>query len=221
MEAGEIDRQIRNLPARFRPVVASSHPSDALFLGTVAHGAARGLDVEQLEFTTHPGAVLVTNRRGETLLHLSADRARTLGAWQMRRLGDQRPRGNAPAFCRSGEGHPVRGREWCLDKGFGLGSRSGTIWSRTHINDLVLLRPVEPARLARDGLLDLLGDVVFNRLAVHALALGYSEPLHGTWVTEPAPLQILRVHAGDVAVAEFVDLNRDGRVDVLYVVQPY
>jgi hypothetical protein len=33
-----------------------------------------------------------------------------------------RGRGNAPAFCRSGEGHPVHGRQWCRDKGFGLGS---------------------------------------------------------------------------------------------------
>jgi hypothetical protein len=221
MQAGEIDRQIRNLPARFRPVTTSRRPSDALFLGTVAHGAARGLDVEQLAFITHPGAMLVTNWRGETLLNLSDDRARALGAWQMRRLGDQRPRGNAPAFCRSGEGHPVWGREWCLDRGFGLGSRSGTIWSRSRVNDIVFLRSVEPDRLARARLLDLLGDVVFNRLAVHALALGYAEPLHGTWVAEPAAPQILRVYSGDVAVAELVDLNRDNRVNVLYVVQPY
>ena len=27
----------------------------------------------------------------------------------------------SPSFCRSGAGHPVHGRSWCLDKGFGLG----------------------------------------------------------------------------------------------------
>jgi hypothetical protein len=27
----------------------------------------------------------------------------------------------SPAFCRSGAGHPVHGRSWCIDKGFGLG----------------------------------------------------------------------------------------------------
>lgn len=32
-------------------------------------------------------------------------------------------RGQGPAFCRSGAGHPVHGRVWCLDKGFGLGNR--------------------------------------------------------------------------------------------------
>lgn len=29
--------------------------------------------------------------------------------------------GKGPAFCRNGEGHPVHGRQWCRDKGFGLG----------------------------------------------------------------------------------------------------
>lgn len=32
-------------------------------------------------------------------------------------------RGRGPAFCRSGAGHPVFGRRWCLEKGFGLGAR--------------------------------------------------------------------------------------------------
>lgn len=32
-------------------------------------------------------------------------------------------RGRGPAFCRSGAGHPVFGRRWCLEKGFGLGDR--------------------------------------------------------------------------------------------------
>ncbi|MGH7551178.1 MAG: hypothetical protein ACREK3_10605 [Gemmatimonadota bacterium] len=33
-------------------------------------------------------------------------------------------RGRGPAFCRSGAGHPVWGRSWCLEKGFGLGDRN-------------------------------------------------------------------------------------------------
>lgn len=33
--------------------------------------------------------------------------------------GDDR---RGPAFCRSGEGHPVHGRQWCYEKGFGIGS---------------------------------------------------------------------------------------------------
>lgn len=36
-------------------------------------------------------------------------------------FGGQRRRGRGPSFCRSGAGHPVHGRRWCLRKGFGLG----------------------------------------------------------------------------------------------------
>jgi hypothetical protein len=138
----------------------------------------------------------------------------------MRRMGDQRPRGNAPAFCRSGEGHPVWGREWCIEKGFGLGSQRGLIWSRSRVDDVVFSRTVDTARLTREALLAVLGDVVFNRLAVHSLALGYAEPLHGEWTAEPDAPRILRVSAGDIAVAELIDVDRDDRVEILYIVQP-
>lgn len=33
-------------------------------------------------------------------------------------------RGNGPPFCRNGQGHPVHGRQWCIDKGWGLGNRT-------------------------------------------------------------------------------------------------
>lgn len=36
-------------------------------------------------------------------------------------------RGGSPAFCRSGAGHPVHGRAWCLEKGFQLG-RPGDVF---------------------------------------------------------------------------------------------
>ena len=32
-----------------------------------------------------------------------------------------RNNGGGPAFCRSGEGHPVHGRQWCRDKGWDVG----------------------------------------------------------------------------------------------------
>lgn len=35
--------------------------------------------------------------------------------------------GNGPPFCRNGNGHPVHGRQWCIDKGWGLGSNRG-VW---------------------------------------------------------------------------------------------
>jgi hypothetical protein len=217
----ERQRWMRELPTTFQPLRTSSRPADRLLLSAAALAAARGFDAAELRFDREASATLVRNRRGDVLFDLPDDRARDLGAWDMRRLGDQRPRGNAPSFCRSGEGHPVWGREWCLDKGFGLGSRAGTIWSRSRVDDVIFGRRVDQDRLTRDVLIDVLGDVVFNRLAVHALTLGYADPLFGLWTSEPESPDLLRVYAGDVAVAEFVDLDRDGRVDVLYVVQPF
>lgn len=34
-------------------------------------------------------------------------------------------RGKGPKFCRSGAGHPVHGRSWCVQKGLGLGVGDG------------------------------------------------------------------------------------------------
>lgn len=58
----------------------------------------------------------------------------------------QNRRGRGPSFCRSGAGHPVHGRRWCLRKGFGLGRdvlfdtrRRG----RTRLGDIVIGRDGE------------------------------------------------------------------------------
>ena len=165
-------------------------------------------------------AVNVRSESGDVLMDMAADRYDDIGAWRLRRMGDQRPRGNAPAFCRSGEGHPVWGREWCLDKGFGLGSRAGTLWSRGPIDDVVFRRYDYGTRLDRGGLLGVLGDLVLGRLALQALTLGYDQPLTGMWVAEPRSPRLLRVYSGGYPVAEFVDTNYDNRPEILYVVQP-
>lgn len=193
-----------------------------MVLGAVTFGTLYGLAPDRLDIRAEGSGLRVLNRRNELLLDLDERRARELGAWELRRMGDQQPRGNAPAFCRSGAGHPVWGREWCLDKGFGLGSDGNVLWSRGRVDDVVYRRVPDRDRLERGTLIDVLGDVVFGRLALHALSLGYDRPLHGTWVadTEAGAPRILRIHAGDAAVAELVDLDRDDRVEVLYVVQP-
>lgn len=44
--------------------------------------------------------------------------------YEERRRGNRQrrgKRGRGPKFCRNGEGHPVHGRDWCIEKGFGLG----------------------------------------------------------------------------------------------------
>lgn len=43
--------------------------------------------------------------------------------------------GNGPAFCRSGEGHPVHGWEWCRQKGWDQADRDGGWWDRDDRRD--------------------------------------------------------------------------------------
>jgi hypothetical protein len=188
--------------------------------GAIARAHERGLAADAFDVRSDNDRVRILNRRGDLLFDMDDRRAGELGGWQMRRLGDQTPRANAPAFCRSGEGHPVQGREWCVEKGFGLGSRSGTLWSRGGIGDVIFRSPDTRTRLDRGGLLGVLGDIVLGRLALQSVALGYDQPLTGYWVAEPEGPRILRVRSGDNDVAEFYDRDRNDQVEVLYVVQP-
>jgi hypothetical protein len=58
---------------------------------------------------------------------------------------------------------------------------------------------------------------VFNRLGLHALTLGYTDPLTGVWLGEPTGPRVLRVTSGNVPIAEIYDDNRDDRADALIV----
>ena len=117
-----------------------------------------------------------------------------------------------PAFCRSGAGHPVHGRAWCLEKGFTIG---GVEWGRARWGDILIGRSRESTRAVNSGsLADILGRVVFGRLQSQAKALGGGS-LNGNWVdTNDGPL-ILQVQTGGLPLAEFVDRNRDGRAEVV------
>jgi hypothetical protein len=185
--------------------------------GVLSRGRSSGHDVSLFDVRRDGDRVRVLNRRNELLVDL--DDRRDVGIWRMSRI-DGRARDGAPAFCRSGAGHPVWGRQWCLDKGFGLGSRAGVSWSRTSIGDIIFGRRGTYDRLDRGGLLDVLGDVVFSRLALQALALGLDAPLTGYWVAEPSGPALLRVRSGDYEVAEFYDYDRNDRPESLYVVVP-
>lgn len=87
-------------------------------------------------------------RRGDVLV-LRDGRGRSIlidrGDIERRfRLNNEHRR--APAFCRSGEGHPVWGPEWCLERGFGLGGRR-IVLDRDRVyfpvgNDVVVARHV-------------------------------------------------------------------------------
>lgn len=203
--------------------------------------AARGrrnADGRRVAVQRQGDEIRVVREDGQVLFALDREKAERIGYWRVAvapepterrrdraqrgtifdRVGGDgdRDTGGEPAFCRSGEGHPVWGREWCIDKGFGLGNDSG-LWGRaTDIEDVVLRRPrTDRDELDRESLADILGDIVFGRIALQSLVLGADEPLTGRWIGEPDGPRVLRIRAGDITVAELVDGNRDDRVDVL------
>lgn len=66
--------------------------------------------------------VAVRDRDGRVIVR-DRQRAIVFDDRDVDRRYDTHDRGRAPAFCRSGAGHPVYGRRWCLEKGFGIGDR--------------------------------------------------------------------------------------------------
>jgi hypothetical protein len=211
------DLRVNDVRPGVRRFVTSNRAAEWLSGGAVAYAFARGTPENTLIITPAGRDVSIRNRKGELLVALDDNRARTLGAWRVTPLSDG-VRAGAPSFCRSGEGHPVWGRQWCLDKGFGLGTQQNRHWGTTReLGDLVFVRQVTPGTLARDVLLSLIGPVAFDRLALHALSLGYADPLTGTWYTEGTGPNVLRVTSGSWPVAELVDTNRDRRADLMLV----
>jgi hypothetical protein len=182
----------------------------------VASAARRGSD-EAFLITPVGDRVQVLNRDGVVLVDFEDDRE--LGNWSVVTEPFRDKRG-APSFCRSGAGHPVWGRQWCVDKGFGLGRDGDYRWSRVlDPSNVVLTRPATTGDLTRAVLMDVLGSVVLNRLATHAVTLGYQDPLAGRWIGESndSGARVLLVSSGTRPVAEMVDVNRDGRADLMLV----
>lgn len=214
----QLQQGLRALPPETRRLASSSRRGERLVAGALAHAIVRGLAPSSLVVRSSDDRLAVLNRKNEVLLDLDPRNARELGSWEVRRLGDQPPHAGSPAFCASGAGHPVWGREWCIDKGFGLGGGS-VLWSRGTVDDVIFRRRGDRDRVDRGSLEEVLGEIVFDRLALHALALGYDEPITGLWVAEPTGPRLLRVYSGEVPVAELMDADRDDRVEIIYVVQ--
>ena len=132
--------------------------------------------------------------------------------------------GNAkggPAFCRSGAGHPVYGRQWCYNKGYGLGSNNNdrndrnVRWDRVTWDDVIFRRrPNYTTNLDRNVLLDMLGGSVFNRLDAQRRYFGINAPLVGQWNSYEGN-SVLLLNAGGFPIAELVDRNGDRRVDYI------
>ncbi len=211
------DLNLSDVRPTIRTHVVSNRAAEFVTGGAVAYAFARGTPENALLIAPTSRDVMVRNRKGDLLLALDDDRARNLGVWEVSPLDDPVTEG-APSFCRSGAGHPVWGRQWCLDKGFGLGTERNLEWGAARdLGDVVFVRPVNSGILTRDALLNLLGPVVFDRLALHALSLGYTDPLTGTWRSAGTGPNVLLVNSGAYPIAELVDGNRDQRADLMLV----
>ena len=149
------------------------------------------------------------------------DRRREMEMWEAQRVRDRDwvvvRTGNrrGPAFCRSGAGHPVYGRYWCVEKGYGWGH--DTRWDRVRW-DVVFRLPAPRAtrELQYRQLSDVLGHTIYARLDARRRYLGISRPLSGHWFTGNGR-SVLMISAGGIPLAELVDVNRDRRVDYVLV----
>lgn len=206
--------EVRPVAVRF---VSSKRPAEYMTGGAIAYAFARGIPENALVIAPSGNDVWIRNKKGVALVDLNDDGARNLGVWEVSPLAEP-PKQGAPSFCRSGAGHPVWGRQWCLQKGFGLGTSPDLEWAAARdIGDLTFAQPITTSTLTRDALLSLLGPVAFNRLALHALTLGYTDPLTGIWRSDATGPNVLFVNSGQWPIAEVVDGNRDQRPDLMLV----
>jgi hypothetical protein len=145
---------------------------------------------------------------------LRADRDRRASVDPRDERWDQQRRGNGPAFCRSGQGHPVHGRQWCQQKGFGLGNER---WDRARWDDVIFGQPRDRRRyedgrtMNRGTLADILGDVVLRRFENHGSQHARG-PITGQWLTG-VDGRIMQLSIGGVPFAQLVDSRGRGRAD--------
>jgi hypothetical protein len=200
--------------------IASNNWAERVAAGALAHAFARNVGDNAFVLAPSGQMMLVRNRNGDVLVSLDQDRARNLGGWRVKPIDDRLGEGS-PSFCRSGAGHPNWGRQWCLDKGFGLGvdnSINNVRWGRNlDMSDVRFVREPASATLTRAALEAVLGQRTMDRLALHAITLGLVDPLVGTWRTDPAGPRVLLVNSGRYPVAEIVDVDRDLRSDRMVV----
>lgn len=151
-----------------------------------------------------------------------------------------------PAFCRTGEGHPVFGMEWCYEHGFGRAGyeqrrgdwryeqgrsrrhperrRSGWHWERRpDLEDILLDEPRSEQFSQRSGN-DMLGGVldrVLGRPLERLLArFGGHASAEGRWIEPRKGANVLQLRIGQQPLAELTDYNGDGRVDRALVANP-
>ena len=110
--SGRFERsfEISDVKAKLRKVATSSRAPERIAAGALSRGHARGLGDDDVRIRQNGDRVSLFNRAGVLLIDLDEQRARNLGNWRVHPYDDDVKAG-APAFCRSGEGHPVFGRD--------------------------------------------------------------------------------------------------------------
>lgn len=199
-----------------RSLAASGKKGHRLVGRAISKANKRGMSDDDFVVRPSGARTLILNRTGALLVDVDDDR--DIGVWKVVTARETNKEGS-PSFCRSGAGHPVWGRQWCVDKGFGLGFDHDVRWARAvDADNVIFRRDVSDTDMTRSVLLGVLGDVVFNRLATHAITLGFVDPLAGRWIGQPTGgPRVLLVSSGARPVAELVDVNRDGRAELMLV----
>jgi hypothetical protein len=126
--------------------------------------------------------------------------------------GNGRRNGNGPPFCRNGQGHPTKGWQWCEQKGW-VGN---TTWAREGWGDVIFGggTPRQERPVNQGSIGGILGDVILGRLTRFGRAEGFNGGLDGRWVPVSRG-SVLQVRMGGIPIAEFADMNRDGRADMV------
>ncbi len=123
-----------------------------------------------------------------------------------------------PGYCRTGEGHPELGWQWCAERGYAHG------WTRKEWAGVEFRGEAEPAASAMSNgrLLALLGSDEYRRLRQAAWDRGLDAPLRGRWlrVGESEGATALQLVAGTQPLAELTDLDGDREVDAVLLMSP-
>lgn len=161
------------------------------------------------------------DRYGERKGRSEGDARRATG-----RRGDERgrsarhERGNGPAFCRSGAGHPVFGWGWCRERGWDRSGARAVRWEQRSWEDVIFRDPRRDRdrNLDQRGLADVLGDIVFGRIDTRRRELGSAADYRGRWTTSGNGTE-LWITAGGIPIARLVDRDGDHRVDAVWTAE--
>jgi hypothetical protein len=155
---------------------------------------------------------------GTSATYVAADDLRneaTPTAAQQRAKGKK---SGSPSFCRSGAGHPVYGRQWCLEKGFRVGD--GPPWAALVVDEIVFAKTpkgrIDPRPLGWQEIAEILSHTAVDMLFDQIGSPDDREKVSGQWRGgEEYGVFVLELMDGDEPLAELNDTDGDGRVDVV------